>query len=317
MPSMPILDVAIGLSLYYLLLGLVCTTVNEMTAAFFNTRSVYLMRGIDRLLGNDSELRKKLLSHPLIRSLAENDGKLPSYIPSAGFAIALLDILSGAGKPHTDTAAVLEGAKVNPSLLEAMTALAHAAQERGVELKTEVAEWFDHAMDRVSGWYKRHTQIKSLAVAAIITLALNVNTIAVGTTLWTNPTVRAAVVDAAQARVAQSAPSELPLVEYNNPDDATASTPIMAGTSQGPILSQDEQDLLGKVGGWSGEKFENSAIWWWQHLAGWIMTILAVSLGAPFWFDTLQHFVNVRNAGKAPADSRPRTGGKAAQPEEA
>ncbi len=317
MPSMPILDVAIGLSLFYLLLGLVCTTVNEVTAGFFNTRAVFLMMGIDRLLGNDSELRKKLLSHPLIRSLAETDGKPPSYIPSAGFAIALLDVLSGAGKAHTDTAAVLEGARANPSLLEAMTALAHSAQERGVELKTEVAEWFDHAMDRVSGWYKRHTQTKSLAVAAIVTLALNVNTIGVGKTLWTDPTVRAAVVDAAQARAAQSAPSELPLVEYTDPDNATASTPLSAGASQGPILSQDEQNLLGKIGGWSGERFENSAAWWWQHLAGWIITILAVSLGAPFWFDTLQRFVNVRNAGKAPADSRTQTGGKAAPPREA
>lgn len=30
--SMPILDVAIGLSFFYLLLGLICTTVNEMIA---------------------------------------------------------------------------------------------------------------------------------------------------------------------------------------------------------------------------------------------------------------------------------------------
>ena len=309
---MPILDVAIGLSLYYLLLGLVCTTVNEITAGFFNTRAVFLMRGIDRLLGNNSKLRNKLLDHPLIRPLAEKDGKLPSYIPSAGFAIALLDILSGPGKAHTDTGAVLEGAQENPELLDAMTALAHSAQERGVELKAEVAEWFDHAMDRVSGWYKRHTQTKSLVVAAIVTLALNVNTIAIGTTLWTDPTVRAAVVDAAQARAAQSAPGELPLVEYTNPDDPTASEPVPAGASQGPILSQEEQNLLGKVGGWGSEKFENSASWWWRHLAGWIITILAVSLGAPFWFDTLQRFVNVRNAGKAPADSRKPAGEQAA-----
>jgi hypothetical protein len=35
-------------------------------------------------------------------------------------------------------------------------------------------------------------------------------------------------------------------------------------------------------------------------LAGWLITALAASLGAPFWFDLLGRFINVRNAGKVP-----------------
>jgi hypothetical protein len=31
--------------------------------------------------------------------------------------------------------------------------------------------------------------------------------------------------------------------------------------------------------------------------------MLAVSLGAPFWFDTLSRFMNVRSAGKPPDQS--------------
>ena len=33
------------------------------------------------------------------------------------------------------------------------------------------------------------------------------------------------------------------------------------------------------------------------HLVGWVLSIAAVSLGAPFWFDTLSRFVNLRGAG--------------------
>jgi hypothetical protein len=33
---------------------------------------------------------------------------------------------------------------------------------------------------------------------------------------------------------------------------------------------------------------------------GWFLTGLAASLGAPFWFDTLQRFVNVRSNGRSP-----------------
>ena len=33
---------------------------------------------------------------------------------------------------------------------------------------------------------------------------------------------------------------------------------------------------------------------------GWFLTGLAASLGAPFWFDTLQRFINVRSNGRSP-----------------
>jgi hypothetical protein len=35
-----------------------------------------------------------------------------------------------------------------------------------------------------------------------------------------------------------------------------------------------------------------------------LWTGLALSLGAPFWFDTLQKFMNVRGAGKKPDEEK-------------
>jgi hypothetical protein len=47
------------------------------------------------------------------------------------------------------------------------------------------------------------------------------------------------------------------------------------------------------------------AAWLWavipSHLLGWFLTCVAVSLGAPFWFDVLSNFMNVRSAGQVPA----------------
>ena len=40
-------------------------------------------------------------------------------------------------------------------------------------------------------------------------------------------------------------------------------------------------------------------------ILGWLITGLAVSLGAPFWFDMLKTFVNVRGAGQKPAETKP------------
>jgi hypothetical protein len=48
------------------------------------------------------------------------------------------------------------------------------------------------------------------------------------------------------------------------------------------------------------------------HFPGWFLTTVAVSLGAPFWFDTLQRFMNIRGGGKQPDDSAAKNPGKGA-----
>lgn len=39
---------------------------------------------------------------------------------------------------------------------------------------------------------------------------------------------------------------------------------------------------------------------------GWLLTALATSLGAPFWFDTLQKCLRLRTAGPKPARTPPQ-----------
>jgi hypothetical protein len=40
-----------------------------------------------------------------------------------------------------------------------------------------------------------------------------------------------------------------------------------------------------------------------QVFVGWLLTILALTLGAPFWFDMLNKFINIRFAGKSPDEA--------------
>jgi hypothetical protein len=42
---------------------------------------------------------------------------------------------------------------------------------------------------------------------------------------------------------------------------------------------------------------------WMYKLFGLLLTVIAVQLGAPFWFDTLSKFVNLRSAGTPPGES--------------
>ena len=94
---MEALDIVIGLTFIYLVLGLVCTTANEFLAGLFGLRSRTLLAGLKNLLQNedDEKFLQNFLSHPLIASLRRGK-RGPSYIPSRTFSLALLDTLEKA-----------------------------------------------------------------------------------------------------------------------------------------------------------------------------------------------------------------------------
>ena len=295
--NLPILDVAIGICFIYLLLGLICSTVNEMVSGWLRTRSKVLEQGIGRLLGNDA-LTKALYQHPLIRSLAADDGAArPSYIPAERFISALTDVLTGPGKSPSDMAALRQGlaATGNEQLNEALTALLDRPGMDAAAARLHLEKWFVDGMERVSGWYKRDAQRNALILACLITVVLNADTVRIAKTLWTSPTVSAVVVEQAKARAERAA----------SPRDPAA--PPAPPTAPLQALTDQEQALLGEVTGWSGDPMPphgNVLDWLWlalrTHLLGWVLTAIAVSLGAPFWFDTLNRFINLRSAGRVP-----------------
>ncbi|MCK4451297.1 MAG: hypothetical protein KAX26_11960 [Anaerolineae bacterium] len=43
-----------------------------------------------------------------------------------------------------------------------------------------------------------------------------------------------------------------------------------------------------------------------SKIAGWLISGLAAVQGAPFWFDMLKKFTNVRSSGKNPAEEKPK-----------
>ena len=52
-------------------------------------------------------------------------------------------------------------------------------------------------------------------------------------------------------------------------------------------------------------------------ILGWLMTAVAASLGAPFWFDTLNKIVTIRAGGRAPAEKNPGENGSEEKKKEA
>jgi len=63
-------------------------------------------------------------------------------------------------------------------------------------------------------------------------------------------------------------------------------------------LNKDAQDAQ-KILGFEHIEFCEASC---SNKLGWLITALAISLGAPFWFDLLNKFVQLRQVGTRPAD---------------
>src|SRR5262245_30404228 len=320
--GLQVIDIALGLIFVYLLLALICTTASELLAGFLNRRSRNLFIGIRGLL-EDEAVRlknpqnpsqpkgKKLVdlfyTHPLIKALhgremwGEGKSK-PSYIPSRTFALTLLDIIGPASpdknRDFDDIRAAIKALPDDSDIKRTLLILLDEAKSDLGKLQEGIEAWFNNAMDRASGWYKRRTQVIVFVIAVVATSAANADTIQIAKTLANDAALREALV--AQAQEFAKNPPQASQGSGAQPQANTA-----AGAAQHPaeVIRENVATLqnLGLKLGW--QDTSRAQIDWVNKIFGLLLTALAVSMGAPFWFDTLNKIIAVRATGKPPKGS--------------
>jgi hypothetical protein len=303
-----VLDVAIGLVFVYLLLALLCTAANEWIAGLLKSRAKMLKKSIEQLLDNQPTLTDKegttaflgeFYRHPLITGLMR-DGTNPSYIPARIFTAVVTDLMTVSNAGTITFSSLEDGLRSMPEgdVKRALSVLVQRSNQDLEVAQQAIEGWFNDAMDRVTGWYKRRTQVVTLFVALFLTLLANADSIHIARRLWTDPVLRAAVVEEAKNRAQKPRPSVS--VEYLDENDPTKPT---VTRNEGNTLSDQERALLGQLLGWRGSLKDNTGQDWFERVFGWLLTVLALSLGAPFWFDLLNKFVNIRSNGKSPDET--------------
>jgi hypothetical protein len=173
----------------------------------------------------------------------------------------------------------------SPELATVLRVLADEAAGNVDRLRAAIEQWFDSAMDRVSGWYKRWTQLWQLIIGLILAVALNINIVTIGLALWNDIPLRTAIV-AEGERLAQESESA-PRIDR---------TRDLLKTTRLPIGWPDGLPFVQRAFDW--KTFDGSL------LAGWLLTAIGASFGAPFWFDLLDRFVKLRSAGPRPEDAK-------------
>jgi hypothetical protein len=199
----------------------------------------------------------------------------PSYISPRAFALVVLDNFALSENQRTFFDAGMDAADDLPEgLAKRLKPLIAGAQQDVEKLRTNLEAYYDDTMARVSGWYKRKTQIIVIVIGIGLVPAINANTIVMAERIWKDDTVRSAVVAQAQAN---------------------------ASAGQSLSGAADQVDNVVKVGipmGWRGAAVPHGRGQLAMAIGGWVLTILAISLGAPFWFDTLSRFSRLRSSGK-------------------
>jgi hypothetical protein len=269
-----VLELAIGLTFCYGTVALIVATVQEALAAAFRLRANTLLAGIKSMLNDPrfSALAQMVYAHPLVNphsdgNIADERGMAsrPSYIEPAYFAIALIDSIQHVPGNFTRLGADID-AVADPQVRRALQGLYARARGDLAQFQRLIAGWFDNAMQRLSGSYKRRQLLISFLISLLLAILFNIDSIALFRTLWQQPQLAAHI---------SAAPAAL--------DAATLrqlwALPI-GWSSFPPVL--DTAFAL--------------------QAAGWLVTASTTLFGAPFWFDLLQRAVQLRSTGTRPDD---------------
>ncbi|RPI90938.1 MAG: hypothetical protein EHM40_17100 [Chloroflexi bacterium] len=182
--------------------------------------------------------------------------------------------------------------------------------------RKNVETWFNDSMDRVSGVFKRYAQMMALIIGFLVALLLNVDSVNLTIYLWREPSVR-------QALAENASNFELTQEQLeSNPEQAMQdfrkqfvglNLPIgwVIDESEGTAFYDKDCQLFPSIDQTFGIPIfaSNKCITPSQSnnqsnlvlkLIGIFITALAARQGAPFWFDVLKRFVNLRSTGANP-----------------
>lgn len=177
-----------------------------------------------------------------------------------------------------------------------------------------VASWFENAMDRLSGWYKRRTQWMAFGLGCLLAFCLNADTLQLANQLWKAGALRSLLAQQALTLANQvELPPESALSQIIALQEQLSAFHLPLGwieateeacPSASPMMMVNDYRIIvaGRCYSIINVPLRGDITGWILKVFGWLMTALAAAQGAPFWFDVLKKIVNIRLAGGNPSE---------------
>ena len=310
---------------------LVCSALAEAWAHLRATRSKNLREAVARLLGENPKdatnekvaaqkapLTTAFYADPRIvalkgKKIGTGTDRDPSYVHRRTFSDVAIDVIAGLAPDDHPGAHALR-AKLERARAEAPNVAAPATTMLGFlddvlgdrEKFTErVATWFDDTMERASGWYRRRTRIVLLVAGLLLAAFANADSFRIVRVAQQNPAVREALV-AQGAALGQSGDADELRSDLQAVRDEAAKLESVLGWTRedwnasfavlGLDVDSDEPSKIAESEDDADDDGRGTVGALLSKLIGILVTGIALSLGAPFWFNALQWLLSIRNS---------------------
>ncbi len=294
--------------------------------------------GIPKIQDNKPvSVGQEIMDHCMITALSAT-GKSGSFLDAENFVSALLDkITILPAKPGTNVVqlppkdigeyitAIEKSDVISGELKRTILSFAHQAvaaanivknipgaatvtNNISSEIKSDLDQfrerlesWFNTNSDRLTGTFKRKKVLPSTFIlATVLTVGLNADTIDITKYLYDHKEETKVFADKAINSLDQYKDRIDTIRNRNNGDTSKNKAAVADLNANLDSIKADVARLKGAVPknlplGWDG-----TVIIGWKKIFGWLATILAICMGAPFWFDLLNKIANLRGAGPKP-----------------
>lgn len=237
---------------------------NDLDKAALLRRIQPSLRELVTVLEKDSPLNRELMA------LANRDG---------GMAKAIMERLETQPMPT--------------SLRRNLQSMAQEVESRVAELQTDITQlkqateaWFDRGMARANGVYTRNARAVAFMMGIAVAVSFNADSFHMIDRFATDPILREAVVASATDLATQF------------PEDMEQGSPEFEQFQE--ELNQIQQGVTLPIGYTETVLMQQElaeASWKFfipRRICGWVVTGVAVSMGAKFWFDLLKKVLHVR-----------------------
>lgn len=293
---MQMLTIVLGIIFILLLLSLLATTIMELVSSLLQLRGKNLERALRNMLAS-SDLDERILEafkqNALYRQLSYRNGKklsAPSYVSPQSFQSILMNILLEGREQNLENIRGSIDKLGNQDLREVLLQLLNESENKLDDFRSKIQGWYNDVMDRSTAWYKQNTQKLLVMIGFALAVVFNADTIAIYQRLGADPEALQQVVTMAEAYVAGN---DVEAIRQRDPEFEQIYQNLKN------LVQQDLEAARRPLGlGWDNGVAQMSPLDWLTKLLGWVVTALAVSLGAPFWFDLLKKIVNIRQSAK-------------------